>query len=305
MKAIFKNLFRVSVMLIFTSTIKAQDRKTDSTGYPGDNFSLQGALQMFKKASSPEEFEKLLNTKDNNVNNLDLNKDQKTDYIRVIDKTEKKLHAFILRVPLSEKESQDIAVIELEKTGDTSAIIQIVGDKDVYGKEMIIEPGRDTQYSSLSNYSSHKGGPSADVYEDGNTVVVVNVWCWPSVSYVYSSVYTVWVSPWRWGYYPGWWATWRPVSWYSWYPRCGVYSTGYVTASLYRVSGAHYLYTPYKTGSVSVTRQAGVAIGSNGVVAGARTTVTGPAGRTATRTTVAGAGRNGAGIIRTTGVRRW
>ena len=31
----------------------------DSTGLPGDNFSLQGALEMFKKASSPEEFEKL------------------------------------------------------------------------------------------------------------------------------------------------------------------------------------------------------------------------------------------------------
>jgi hypothetical protein len=305
MRPIFKNLFIVFTIMMCASSIKAQNTKTDSTGYPGDNFSLQGALQMFKKASSPEEFEKLLNIKDNNVNNLDLNKDQKIDYIRVIDKTEKKIHAFILRVPLSEKENQDIAVIELEKTGDTSAIIQIVGDKDVYGKEVIIEPGGGAQYSSLANYSDHKGGPSADFYEEDNTVVVVNVWFWPSVSYVYGPVYTVWVSPWRWGYYPGWWGTWRPLSWYSWYPRCGVYSTGYITASIYRVSGAHYLYTPYRMGSVSVTRQAGVAVGSNGVVVSARTTVTGPAGRTATRTTVAGAGRNGAGVIRTTGVRRW
>src|SRR5690606_33363692 len=47
---------------------------------PGDNFSLEGALELFKKSSSPEEFEKMLNTPDTKVNNLDLNGDGYIDY---------------------------------------------------------------------------------------------------------------------------------------------------------------------------------------------------------------------------------
>ncbi len=34
---------------------------------------------------------------------------------------------------VSASESQDVAVIELEKTGDNRAVIQIVGDEDIYG----------------------------------------------------------------------------------------------------------------------------------------------------------------------------
>ena len=82
---------------------------------PGDNFSLQGALEMFKQSKTPEDFEKKLNTKDNYVNNLDLNQDGKIDYIRVIDKTKGDAHALVLRVAVNKSESQDVAVIGIEK----------------------------------------------------------------------------------------------------------------------------------------------------------------------------------------------
>ncbi len=78
------------LLLSFTLSgisLNAQNPSTeDSTGLPGDNFSLEGALTMFQKASSPEEFEKMLNTENNHVNNLDLNGDGQIDYVRVIDK---------------------------------------------------------------------------------------------------------------------------------------------------------------------------------------------------------------------------
>ena len=82
---------------------------------PGDHFSLEGALELFKKSSSPEEFEKMLNSPDSKVNNLDLNGDGYIDYIRVLDRYEGNVHAFILQAVISERESHDIAVIELEK----------------------------------------------------------------------------------------------------------------------------------------------------------------------------------------------
>lgn len=45
-------------MLLMANKLFAQNASTDSTGLPGDNFSLQGALQMFKESKSLEEFER-------------------------------------------------------------------------------------------------------------------------------------------------------------------------------------------------------------------------------------------------------
>ena len=48
---------------------------------PGDDFSLEGALELFKKSASPEEFERILNAENSKVNNLDLNGDGNQDLI--------------------------------------------------------------------------------------------------------------------------------------------------------------------------------------------------------------------------------
>ncbi|MBC7934089.1 MAG: hypothetical protein H7Y86_01840, partial [Rhizobacter sp.] len=125
---------------IFPFPTFAQQIDSDSTRLPGANFSLEGALELFKKASSPEEFEKLLNAEENKVNNLDLNDDGTTDYIKVINRLEKDVQIFVLQAAISPFENQDIAVIELEKNGAGSATIQIVGDEDLYGEETIVEP---------------------------------------------------------------------------------------------------------------------------------------------------------------------
>ncbi len=307
MKASIKILSFLLVMAL-SSTTKTNAQKTtkDSTGFPGDNFSLQGALEMFQRSSSPEEFERLINTKDKNVNNLDLNKDGKTDYVRVIDKTEKRVHAFILQVPVSLKENQDIAVIELDKTSDTSAVIQIVGDKDIYGRELIIEPGEgENDNVNLNEHHGAARGPSINYVGDNISAVIINVWYWPCVRFVYTPVYLPWVSPWYWGCYPNWWTAWRPVSLNVWFPGSVVYNRNYVSVNTYRVSSARLLYTPYRSSAISINKQTAVLAGPNGVAVGAKTTVTGPSGRSATRVSGVIAGPKGA--VRTTTVRkgRW
>ncbi|MVT11746.1 hypothetical protein [Chitinophaga tropicalis] len=146
-------------------------QESDSTGLPGDNFSLQGALTLFKKANSPEEFERLLNTRDNNVNNLDLNNDGNIDYIRVINKKQQQVHLFILQALVSNQESQDVAIIELEKNGDNSAVIQIVGSEDIYGEAVIAEPVESDNNSNNSNYNNNYNGNyfnSNNNYYNGN-----------------------------------------------------------------------------------------------------------------------------------------
>lgn len=244
--------FTFLIFTFSTTSLNAQEDSEDSTGLPGDNFSLQGALAMFEKAGSPEEFEKLLNNPDNHVNNLDLNSDGEIDYIRVIDKSDGKNHVFILQVPVSEKESQDIAVIELEKTGDQYASLQIIGDEDIYGEQKIVEPGNEN--ADTYEDKANTGGPGFDpdnIYTE-QAGLVVNVWFWPCVRFVYTPSYTLWVSPWRWRHYPIWWQPWRPVAWRLFYPSVRPYHKNFLVVTTHRTIRAGSVYRPYRTTSVIV-----------------------------------------------------
>ncbi len=234
----------------------------DSTGLPGDNFSLHGALEMFRKANSAEEFEKLLNTENNHVNNLDLNGDGEIDYVRVVSTMDKDVHVFVLQVPVSEKENQDIAAIELEKTGDANAIIQIVGDEDIYGEQTIVEPDGGGEDEGEIQEKGDGNGPSnlAMMYENNFPPrIVVNVWAWPSVRFVYGPVYRVWVSPWRWRVYPAWWRPWRPLAWRVFHPF-RAHHAGFVAVRTHRVVRAHRVYLPMRASSATVRARHGASV---------------------------------------------
>jgi hypothetical protein len=275
--------------LAVTITTQAQDEPgVDSTGLPGDNFSLQGALAMFQKASSPEDLEKLLNAEDNHVNNLDLNGDGDIDYIRVIDNSDKEAHAFVLQAVVSETESQDIAVIEVEKTGDATAVLQIIGDEDIYGEQVIVEPGDGGDDGAFiidnnnDNNSSIARGPNAD-YNYNNPRVIVNVWLWPSVRFVYAPIYRPWISPWKWRHYPGWWRPWRPFAWHVWHPFHRPFYAHCAVVHTHRVLHAHRIYTPLRVTSVAVRTRHSAVVG-NYRVNRTRTRVTGPRGNKVIRT---------------------
>ena len=278
------HFFSCLFAMFITWSLSAQQTGQDSTGLPGDNFSLQGALDQFKLAASPEEFEKAINTEDNHINNLDLDGDGKTDYVRVVDQSEGDYHALVLQVPVSEKESQDIAVIELEKNGKESAIVQIVGDSDIYGEEVIVEPSPESEKET-----STKGkGPDAHYTKD-EPVVVVNVWGWPSVHYVYAPAYHPWVSPYYYHYYPPYWHPWRPVAWHVWHPYHYHYHRVYVVTPTHRVVHAHGVYAPHRTTSVTVTKRYSTPVNHYRVHT-SKTTVNGPHGHQTTvkHTTVKG-----------------
>lgn len=300
----FKQLFfLLSFMFAGISPILAQGTaEQDSTGLPGDNFSLQGALKLFEQSNSIEEFEKLLNTKDNNVNNLDLNGDGETDYIRVVDKQEKDAHAFVLQVPVSETENQDIAVIELEKTGKENALVQIIGDEDMFGDETIVEPG-DGADDAGDVTMQNGNGPNAGNYHADNTGIVVNVWFWPCVRFVYGPVYRPWISPWRWRYYPTWWHPWRPLAWHAYRPLPWRYHTGFAIVHTHRVVHAHAIYRPVRVTSVTVRTRNEPALNRYHVTH-TRTTVTGPRGNKVTRTQTTVRGPHGKVKAQKTKVRR-
>jgi hypothetical protein len=273
-----KTYLLIGSFLAVACVVKAGEWiQNDSTGLPGDNFSLEGALELFKRSGSPEEFEKMINSEDNKVNNLDLNEDGETDYIKVIDKSEKDVHAFILQAAVSENESQDIAVIALEKTSEGNAVAQIVGDEDIYGEETIIEP--------TEKIKSNAGATSSNV--------TVNVWAWPAVRYVYGPAYTVWVSPWGWRTRPAWWRPWRPVRYGVYYRHRAPYVHRYAVVHTHRITHAHRIYRPVRTTSVIVTNRHRPAVThyrttrtvqrGDKEVTRSKTTIEGPRGNKVTR----------------------
>ena len=276
-------LFLLTVWCLIQFPLFAQDSETEPTGLPGDHFSLEGALELFKQSSSPEAFEKSINTAENHVNNLDLNGDGDIDYITVIGKQDGDVHLFILQVPISEKENQDIAVIEIEKIGSDNAILQIVGDEEIFGEEIIIEPSEEDE-----KIQDIKKGPSANY----DATIIVNVWSWPSVRYIYAPGYRPWISPWRWRVYPNWWKPWRPLGWSTWHPfRVKHYRPSVRVVHTHRVVRAHNEYKPVRVTSTTVrTRHAN----AHATYKVSKTKVTGPRGNSVTKksTTVKGSRGN-------------
>lgn len=240
-----------AALLFFLPAFSQQE--ADYEGLPGENFSLQGALELFKKSDSLEDFEKELNRENNYVNNLDLNRDGQVDYVRVIDYMEDgRMNAIVLQAVVNAEESQDVAVIEIEKTGDASATLQIVGDEDLYGKELVLEP---YDFPSENDESAARSN------------VTVNVWSWPAVRYVHRPGYRAWVSPYRWGYYPRYWNPWRPRTVVVYRPLVVRYQPHYRVAPVHRVVQVHRFYAPRRTSSV-VVRNHVAEIKSNRAAAG-------------------------------------
>lgn len=261
----------IAVCLISSSSIFAQ-KQADSLGLPGDNFDLPGALVLFKTSATPEEFEKAINKNDNNVNNLDLNGDGEVDYVKVIDNKEGDAHTMVLQVAVAKNETQDVAVIVIEKTKEGNAHIQIVGDEELYGKDYIVEPKEektvsaekiksdtetDDVYKSKNensnfNNDNNNNNNSNTVYYNNDPNVYVNVYPWPMVQYIYTPTYVVWMSPWYYGYYPGWWNPWRPVYWRNHYWRANHYHHHCYRSNFYRSPNVHKGYYGRRNSSETV-----------------------------------------------------
>lgn len=196
------------------SVAQSTDQKLN---LPGDNLNLYAVLKVFQESETLEKFEQKINEKDSKINNLDLNGDNKIDYIKVMDKIDGDVHNIVLQVPVNATENQDVAVIVVQKNKEGQVQIQVIGDEDLYGKDYIIEPNFDTEdnkTASTPNPGYTMGGTTPVQVERTTTYVIAS---WPIVRYVYMPGYNPWYSPWYWDYYPSYWSSWSPFYWHEYY----------------------------------------------------------------------------------------
>jgi hypothetical protein len=195
--------FLVIVMSFSGLTVFSQtETDTGELGLPGDNLDLYAVLDLFQKSKTIEDFEKSLNDEKKKINNLDLNGDKKVDFIKVETKKDGDDFTFILRDPISKTETQDVAVILVSKDKNKKISLQIVGDKNLYGKDYIVEPSPKGSGGVTANPAYTGADPvTVNVPASTTTVVVEQA---PIVQYVYSPAYVPYYPPYYYGYYPPW-----------------------------------------------------------------------------------------------------
>lgn len=230
MKKCFLFFAIVMSSLCSLSAFSQTDNEPVALGLPGDNLNLYAVVDIFQKSKTLEDFEKALNDPENKVNNLDLNNDGEIDYIEIESHKEGNTHVIVLQVAVNNTETQDVAVIEVDKDKKNNVHVQAIGDEDLYGKNYIVEPSDNVSGTPNPGY---KG--DGTVIVNNNTTnnynttttnpsyVSTSVSAWPVVLFLFSPVYVVYRSPWHWGYYPPYWRPWRPVYYHDYWGYHGHY----------------------------------------------------------------------------------
>src|SRR5215203_2280991 len=196
------SFFLVAISLLTIPALSQNDKDTtEALGLPGDNLDLYAVLTLFQKSKTIESFEKSLNDEKEKLNNLDLNLDKKIDFIKVVTNKTGESYQFILQVDVTKTESQDVAVILLDKDKDKKISLQIVGDEELYGKDYVIEPKGN---SAVTPNPGYKGEDPVTVTVPASTTTVQVVQSAPIVQYVYSPAYVPYAPPYYYGVYPPW-----------------------------------------------------------------------------------------------------
>jgi len=176
-----KKRFTACAVLLATMTVfgalSAQEEISVSatTSEAADGLDLAAVGQLFKDSENLEAFEKALNDSATGVNNLDLDGDGKVDFIRVVEETAEGVHLIILQVPVAQDEFQDVATIEVEKTGEDQVNMQVHGNDILYGPDYFV------------------------------TVSDVHIHHWPIIALIYRPAYRPYRSVFHFGLYPRWW----------------------------------------------------------------------------------------------------
>jgi len=115
---ILKSLLFIGILVAVFMTIRGSF--SGSSGrviHAKEGLDLRALLSLAEKSKSAADFETQLNG-GTGYHNLDLNGDNKLDYIKVTEYGNGNTNGFSLTVPLNATEEQEVAVIEFEKRAD-------------------------------------------------------------------------------------------------------------------------------------------------------------------------------------------
>ena len=182
MKTRFVKLANLLLLMFSFSVSSAQQDVTivAPTSEAADGLDLKAVSVLFQDSANLQAFERDLNDSETGINNLDLNEDGEADFIRVVEQADGDARLIILQVPLAEDEFQDVATIEVEKSGDDAYNMQVHGNHFIYGYDYYVAPAH------------------------------VHIHTWPIITWMWGPYYRPYHSVFRIGFYPSWYRTPHP-----------------------------------------------------------------------------------------------
>jgi len=185
-----KYFIPILVVFVFIWAMKGIDSGSSQRDAVNDNINLtvdsqakegldlKALTELVKNGESAEDIENKLN-QPGGINNLDLDENDEVDFINVTEYGNKKdAHGFSFTVKLDNGEEQEIAEIEIKKSGENADIVTR-GNQQVYGQ----------------NHYYHS-------YHPISTFLLWSYMMRPHPFYY---------SPWRHGYYPSYYGSYGPV----------------------------------------------------------------------------------------------
>lgn len=129
----------IGLLLMIINISCAIGQTTFVAGSTTDYLDLSYAMELFAKANTIEEFEYKLNDPRNNVYNGDLNSDGYIDYLRCIERRSSYKHYIVIQAVFDSNRYKEIAEIQIERSGQNIYAV-IVGDRYLYGTRNIYVP---------------------------------------------------------------------------------------------------------------------------------------------------------------------
>ena len=159
----------LSLLCIVLISTGCGSRHTNTTiiSYASEGLNLKAVTDAAIKSKNAEEFEKKLNTKGNKINNLDLDEDNKVDYIKVTEINEDKMKGFSLTVEIAPGQEQEICTIQFEKDG-THGRVQSHGNHHIYGNHHYYHRRTSLSDMLIMGYMYNNHPPYRSRYGYGN-----------------------------------------------------------------------------------------------------------------------------------------
>ena len=210
------------IVSFFVFQMNAQNRTTINAmnSEISDNLDLTAVSSIFGESENLNDFERRLNDPKLQISNLDLNNDNRVDYLRVIESVENRTHVVVIQSVIGRDLYQDVATIEIEKDRRNKISIQIVGNAFIYGQNYIYEP----EYCYTPQ-------------------IYASFW---------ASYYRPYYSTWTWNYYPTYYYAWNPYPIYRYRQNvygCVNYYNTYNYVSYRRCNRAPVIYNTYSCNS--------------------------------------------------------
>ena len=134
----YKYLTWAAIILVIWVVFSITCSKKDEYETAADGLDLQAVGAVLKKAKDAEEFEKLLNDPNVGVNNLDLDENDLVDFIKVTEYGNESVKGFSLTTETATDQEQEIATIEIEKTSNQEADVQIHGNRQILRRHQLL-----------------------------------------------------------------------------------------------------------------------------------------------------------------------